>query len=86
VELSGANLYIASVLVLLTLRVLAGPLLRLLRLLLYCVAGGLALWAVNQVGGPMGFHIGLNPVSAAVVGLLGIPGLLGLSLLRLILG
>lgn len=85
-ELSGANLYFASLLLLLTLRVFAGPLMRLLQFLIYCVAGGLAIWAVNEVGGPLGFHIGLNPVSAAVVGLLGIPGLLALGLLRLILG
>ena len=85
-ELSGVDLVIGALLLLLALRALAVPLLRLLQLLTYCVAGGLALWAVNQVGGPIGFHIGLNPVSAAVVGLLGIPGLVALGLLRLILG
>lgn len=85
-ELTGPDLIIAALLGLAVLRVLGDPLLRLLRLLACCLAGGLALWAVNQVGGPVGFHIGLNPVSAAVVGLLGVPGLVALGLLRLILG
>lgn len=72
--------------VLLLLHLLAKPLEVALRVAGSSLVGGLALWVINLVGGLIDFHIGLNPVSAAVVGVLGIPGLLGLSLLRVILG
>lgn len=72
--------------VLLLLHLLAKPLEVLLRVLGSSLVGGLALWSINLVGGLAGFHIGLNPVSAVVVGVLGVPGLLGLGLFRVILG
>jgi inhibitor of the pro-sigma K processing machinery len=72
--------------ILLLLHVLAKPMEVLLRVLGSSIVGGLALWLVNLVGGLAGFHIGLNPASAVVVGVLGVPGLLGLGLLRVILG
>jgi inhibitor of the pro-sigma K processing machinery len=72
--------------VLLLVHLLAKPLELALRVLGSSLVGGLALWVVNLVGGLVGFHIGLNPFSAAVVGVLGVPGLLGLSLLRVIMG
>lgn len=71
--------------VLLLLHLLAKPLEVALRVLGSSLVGGVALWMINLVGGLAGFHIGLNPVSAAIVGVLGVPGLLGLSLLRVIL-
>lgn len=36
--------------------------------------GGLTLWAVNLAGAYFGFHLGLNPVTALVAGMLGLPG------------
>lgn len=72
--------------VLLLLHVLAKPLELMLRVLGSSIVGGMALWLVNLAGGVVGFHIGLNPVTAAVVGVLGVPGLLGLGILRVILG
>lgn len=72
--------------VLLLLQVLAKPLEVLVRVLGSSLLGGAALWVVNLVGGWVGFHLGLNPVSAAIVGVLGIPGFVGLTILRVILG
>jgi inhibitor of the pro-sigma K processing machinery len=72
--------------ILLLLHLLAKPMEVLLRVLGSSIVGGLALGLVNLVGGLAGFHIGLNPVTAVVVGVLGVPGLLGLGLLRVILG
>lgn len=48
--------------------------------------GGLALLAINFVGTYVGFHIGLNPVSALVAGVLGIPGIVLLFALRSVVG
>lgn len=71
---------------LLLLHLLAKPIEVAMRMVGSSLVGGLALWLINLVGGLVGFHLGLNPISAAVVGVLGFPGLLGLSLLRVILG
>lgn len=77
--------YVAGVVVvLLLLQVLAKPLVLLLRVLANSLIGGAGLWLINLAGGPLHFHLGLNPVSAVVVGLLGVPGLLGLGLIRLV--
>ncbi len=46
------------------------------------VVGGFLLWVVNLGGGFFGFHVGLNPITAVTAGLLGIPGVAGLVLLR----
>lgn len=56
------------------------------RILGNSIAGGLVLWLLNAVGGYLGFHVALNPVSAGITGMLGIPGLVSLVLMRRILG
>ena len=38
------------------------------------VVGGLTLWAANLAGAYFGFHLGLNPLTALIVGFLGLPG------------
>lgn len=48
------------------------------------LTGGLALWALDLAGGPLGFHIGLNPATALAAGFLGVPGLFALTGLRLL--
>lgn len=48
------------------------------------LAGGLALWVLNLAGGPLGFHVGLNPATAMAVGFLGVPGLFALTALLLL--
>lgn len=48
------------------------------------LAGGAALWVLNLAGGPLGFHIGLNPATALAAGFLGVPGLFALTGLRLL--
>lgn len=56
-----------------------------LRLAVRGFAGGLLLWGFNAVAGVFDFHIGLNPASALAVGLLGVPGLVLLALVRVLL-
>lgn len=51
------------------------PLRLLLLFLVNSTLGGAVLWGLNWLGGFVGFHIGLNPVTAAVTGLFGLPGL-----------
>jgi len=56
---------------------------RLLILLVYNgILGGLALWIINLLGQFVEFHVGLNPITALIAGLLGIPGVVALVFLR----
>jgi len=64
-------------------RAFAGPLRLLGGLAVRTLVGGLCVWALGFVLSLFGLSLGLNPVTALVVGLLGAPGallLLGLKL------
>lgn len=58
----------------------------LIRLIINSVIGGICLIVFNLVAGAFfQFSIGVNPISALIVGFLGIPGVLLLILLKFIL-
>lgn len=76
----------AVIFVILALQAFATPGAIIARVVVNSVIGGLWLWGANILGGLVGFHVGLNPASAVLVGTLGVPGLVGLSVIRLILG
>ena len=44
------------------------------RLLLNGIVGGVALYLVNLLGGAIGLHAALNPLTALIAGTLGVPG------------
>ena len=89
----GLNLPIAGILVYaaalvglyLLGRFLAMPLKWLLRLVGNVLLGGVAIFIINAIGSGLGFCIGINPLTMAVVGILGIPGAALLIILKLIL-
>jgi inhibitor of the pro-sigma K processing machinery len=56
------------------LRALSQPLARLGKAALRSGVAFFIIWAVNVVGAFVGFHMGLNLVSALTVGFLGVPG------------
>lgn len=86
-ELSSAVGYVVGLIILLiALQLLAKPLEWTARVIGNSIAGGLGIWLINLVGGLFGLHLGLNPVSALVVGVLGIPGLVALGVMNVILG
>ncbi|NLC12043.1 MAG: pro-sigmaK processing inhibitor BofA [Firmicutes bacterium] len=58
------------------------PLKVMLRLLGNAVIGGLLLLIFNAVGGFWGLTIGINVITALVVGILGIPGIILLIILK----
>jgi len=60
------------------------PLKILLKLLYNCILGAILLIVVNFIGRTFGFFIPLNIFSAALVGFLGIPGLLLLAALKVL--
>jgi inhibitor of the pro-sigma K processing machinery len=78
--------YVGGIVVLLlAIVVLAKPLEIGFKLLGSSLVGGAVLWVLNQAGSLISFHLALNPVSALIVGLLGVPGVVTLGLMKLIL-
>lgn len=62
------------------------PLKWLLRLMLNGILGGLILAAVNFIGSFAGIHITINPLTALITGLLGVPGVVLIIILQFVLG
>lgn len=77
---------IALGLVLLIGRIFYKPLKGLFLLLLNSILGGIGLFVFNMIFSGVGFTIAINAVTAAVCGLLGLPGLVLLIILKLIFG
>lgn len=61
------------------------PLKWLFKLLFNGVLGGLILVAINFIGSFAGLHITINPLSALITGLLGVPGVVLIIILQFIL-
>ena len=62
-------------------RLILGPIKFITRLFLKCGIALLVIIGINLLGQFAGFHLPVNPVSVAGVGLLGVPGLVMLSFL-----
>jgi inhibitor of the pro-sigma K processing machinery len=50
--------------------------------LLYTAVGGIVLFLVNLLGQQFSFHIPINPITAMITGVLGLPGFLCLVAVR----
>jgi len=78
--------YIAGVLLLYALgKMLLIPLRTIFNLIVNAVIGGGVLLVIKFIGGFWDFTGGVNPITALVVGLLGVPGVILLIALRIIL-
>lgn len=62
------------------------PLKIIMKIIGNSILGGILIFIVNLIGGMFNFHIGLNVVTAIVTGILGIPGVILLVLLKLFIG
>ena len=71
-------LYVVGWLLLVPLRII-------LKFIYNAIIGGIILWLLNLVGGLIGITVAINPVTALIVGFLGIPGLILILLLQFIL-
>ena len=67
-------------------KIFAWPLQGIIKLIGNSIIGGIIIFLINIVGANFNFHIGLNIVTALVVGILGIPGAVLLIILTLFLG
>ena len=61
------------------------PLKSIFKLVFNSVLGGVLIYIINVVGMNFGFHIGINILTSAIVGILGVPGAALLIILKIIL-
>ena len=61
------------------------PLKVMVRLVINAIIGGIAILIINVIGGPLGFTIPLNPLSALIAGILGLPGIIFVVILKYLL-
>ena len=66
-------------------RVLIMPLKIVVKLIYNALIGGGVLLILNFIGGYIGLHIALNPITALLVGFLGVPGVIMLLVIQYIL-
>lgn len=62
------------------------PIKTILKLVVNSLLGAVLIYIINLIGVNFNFHIGINIVTALVVGILGVPGAGLLVILRLITG
>lgn len=62
------------------------PIRSILKLILNSILGGLVIYLINLIGGLFAFHIGLNYITAIIAGILGVPGVILLVILKIFLG
>lgn len=67
------------------LRAFSKPLKLFLQMLLWIALGGAAIFLYNLVGAGWGLAVGLNVISAFIVGTMGLPGLGALIILKYLL-
>ena len=77
-------IYLACLIVLFIVgKIFYMPLKKIIRLLLNSILGGFLIYIVNIIGSSFNFHIGLNVGTSIFVGILGVPGVLFLIILKL---
>ncbi len=78
--------WVVGVLIILVLgKAMLLPLKIVLRLVINGILGGVAILVINLIGGPLGFTLALNPISALIAGILGLPGIILLVILKFLL-
>ena len=61
------------------------PIKTILKFIINSVLGGFIILIINFIGKLLEFHIGLNVITAIFVGVLGIPGAIVITLIKLLL-
>jgi inhibitor of the pro-sigma K processing machinery len=77
-----AIIVIIAILVLLVFVILRKPIKIVFKLLLNIVIGFIALFAINYLGSFIGVTVAVNWINAVIVGVLGVPGVALILLLR----
>lgn len=75
---------VSAIAVIVIAKIFSWPFKKLLKLALNIILGLILILIVNNVGIKIGLHIPFNVVTAFVSGILGVPGVIGLSILNYI--
>ena len=76
--------YILGLLIIFVLgRILLKPIKFIIKILLNSVFGGLFLLLVNTLGSFFNIHIGINALTAVLVGILGVPAVIAMLILQI---
>ncbi|MCI8481926.1 MAG: pro-sigmaK processing inhibitor BofA [Clostridia bacterium] len=67
------------------LKLLALPMKLIIKLVINGIVGGVIIFVVNLIGANFGFTIDLNWITALVVGILGVPGVVIVAILQFVL-
>ena len=67
------------------LKLLALPMKLIIKLVVNGLIGGVIIFVINLIGANFGFTIDLNWISALIVGILGIPGVIIAAILQFLL-
>ena len=67
-------------------RIFIVPIKKILKLVLNSILGGVVIFIINVIGNNFGFHIGLNFFTSILIGLLGLPGVVCLIIIKLLVG
>ena len=62
------------------------PIKKVLKLVINSILGGITIFLINLIGATFGFHIGVNIFTSILVGLLGLPGVVCLIIIKLLIG
>lgn len=80
-------IYVACIIFLFIIgRIFILPLKSIAKLVGNSILGGVLIFIANAIGGLFNFHIGLNVGTAIITGILGVPGVILLVLLKIFLG
>lgn len=66
-------------------RVFIVPIKKILKLLINSILGGAIIFLINLIGSYFEFHIGLNIFTSILVGLLGVPGVIVLIIIKFLI-
>ncbi len=79
--------FLASICVIFILgRLFLFPIKKILKLVLNSILGGIILYIINIIGGMFNFYIGINIFTCIMVGILGIPGIICLIIVKVLIG
>ena len=85
IELNVVVAYVFGLIVLYLVGwILLVPLKFVFKLIFNGLIGGIVLLIINLIGGFAGIHIGVNPITALVTGVLGVPGVALLLVLQVL--
>lgn len=66
-------------------RIFIVPLRTIIKLVFNSILGGILIYIINFIGAYFNFHIGLNIFTAIFVGILGVPGAILISIVKILI-